>query len=50
MNAAGRLFTFFLLHASIQTALNVNGKAITATNRQAHSRVADMILKPEVGT
>ena len=36
-------------HASIQTTMNVYGKAMTASKRKAHSRVVEMILKPEAG-
>ncbi len=34
-------------HASIQTTMNVYGKAMTSTKRQAHSKVVEMILKPK---
>lgn len=34
-------------HASIQTTMNVYGKAMTDDKRQAHSRVLEMILKPK---
>ncbi|MBM3728407.1 MAG: site-specific integrase [Acidobacteria bacterium] len=33
-------------HASIQTTMNVYGKAMTDTKRQAHSKVVELILKP----
>ncbi len=33
-------------HASIQTTMNVYGKAMTETKRQAHGRVVEMVLKP----
>lgn len=32
-------------HASIQTTMNVYGKAMTETKRQAHSKVVEMVLK-----
>ncbi len=32
-------------HASIQTTMNVYGKAMTDTKRQAHRRVVEMVLK-----
>jgi len=32
-------------HASIQTTMNVYGKAMTDTKRQAHSKVVELILK-----
>ncbi|HTS77429.1 MAG TPA: hypothetical protein VMG40_14555 [Bryobacteraceae bacterium] len=32
-------------HASIQTTMNVYGKAMTDSKRQAHSKVVEMILK-----
>jgi len=34
-------------HASIQTTMNVYGKAMTDTKRHAHSKVVEMILKPK---
>jgi len=34
-------------HASIQTTMNVYGKAMTDTKRQAHSKVVELILKPK---
>ncbi len=42
-------------HASIQTTMNVYGKAMSDTKRQAHSKVLAMVLKkpetlPETGT
>ena len=42
-------------HASIQTTMNVYGKAMSDTKRQAHSKVVAMVLKkpeplPETGT
>ncbi len=41
-------------HASIQTTMNVYGKAMSDTNRQAHGKVVAMVLKkteplPETG-
>jgi hypothetical protein len=32
-------------HASIQTTMNIYGKAMTDSKRQAHSKVVEMILK-----
>ena len=32
-------------HASIQTTMNIYGKAMTDTKRQAHSKVVEMVLK-----
>jgi hypothetical protein len=32
-------------HASIQTTMNVYGKAMTDTKRQAHNNVVQMVLK-----
>jgi integrase len=32
-------------HASIQTTMNVYGKAMTDCKRQAHSKVVEMVLK-----
>ena len=32
-------------HASIQTTMNIYGKAMTDTKRQAHRRVVEMVLK-----
>jgi hypothetical protein len=32
-------------HASIQTTMNVYGKAMTDTKRHAHSKVVELILK-----
>jgi integrase len=37
-------------HASIQTTMNIYGKAMTDSKRQAHSKVVEMVLngsKPE---
>ena len=34
-------------HASIQTTMNVYGKAMTDSKRQAHSKVVELILKPK---
>lgn len=34
-------------HASIQTTMNVYGKAMTDTKRQAHSKVVEMVLRSE---
>lgn len=34
-------------HASIQTTMNVYGKAMTDDKRKAHARVVEMILKPK---
>jgi len=34
-------------HASIQTTMNVYGKAMTDDKREAHSKVVEMILKPK---
>jgi hypothetical protein len=31
-------------HASIQTTMNIYGKAITDTKRQAHRKVVEMVL------
>jgi len=31
-------------HASIQTTMNIYGKAMTDTKRQAHSKVVEMVL------
>ena len=31
-------------HASIQTTMNIYGKAMTDTKRQAHSRVVEMVF------
>jgi site-specific recombinase XerD len=33
-------------HASIQTTMNVYGRAMTEGKRQAHSNVVQMVLKP----
>ncbi len=33
-------------HASIQTTMNIYGKAMTDSKRQAHSKVVEMVLKP----
>jgi integrase len=33
-------------HASIQTTMNVYGRAMTDGKRQAHGNVVEMILKP----
>jgi hypothetical protein len=35
-------------HASIQTTMNVYGRAMTDGKRQAHGNVVEMILKPAV--
>ena len=32
-------------HASIQTTMNIYGKAMTDTKRQAHSKVVEMVLR-----
>ena len=32
-------------HASVTTTMNVYGKAMTDTKRQAHSKVVQMVLK-----
>src|SRR5258708_409316 len=32
-------------HASIQTTMNIYGKAMTDSKRQAHSKVVEMVLK-----
>jgi integrase len=32
-------------HASIQTTMNIYGKAMTDTKRQAHSKVVEMVFK-----
>jgi integrase len=34
-------------HASIQTTMNIYGKAMTDSKRQAHSKVVKLILKPK---
>ena len=34
-------------HASIQTTMNIYGKAMTDSKRQAHSKVVELILKPK---
>lgn len=34
-------------HASIQTTMNVYGKAMTDTKRQAHSKVVEMVMRSE---
>jgi hypothetical protein len=31
-------------HASIQTTMNIYGKAMTDTKRQAHRKVVEMVL------
>jgi hypothetical protein len=31
-------------HASIQTTMNIYGKAMTDSKRQAHSKVVEMVL------
>jgi hypothetical protein len=36
-------------HASIQTTMNVYGRAMTDGKRQAHGNVVEMILKPAGG-
>jgi hypothetical protein len=33
-------------HASIQTTMNVYGRAMTDSKRQAHGNVVQMVLKP----
>ena len=33
-------------HASIQTTMNIYGKAMTDSKRQAHSKVVEMVLNP----
>jgi hypothetical protein len=37
--------TKLMRHASIQTTMNVYGKAMTDSKRQAHSKVVEMVLK-----
>ena len=37
-------------HASIQTTMNVYGRAMTDGKRQAHGNVVEMILKPAGGS
>jgi hypothetical protein len=32
-------------HASIQTTINIYGKAMTDSKRQAHCKVVEMVLK-----
>ena len=32
-------------HASIQTTMNIYGKAMTDSKRQAHRKVVEMVLK-----
>ena len=34
-------------HASIQATMNIYGKAMTDTKRQAHRKVVEMLLRPE---
>lgn len=34
-------------HASIQTTMNVYGKAMTDTKRQAQSKVVEMVMRSE---
>ena len=34
-------------HASIQTTMNIYGKAMTDTKRQAHRKVVEMVLKAQ---
>ena len=34
-------------HASIQTTMNIYGKAMTDSKRQAHSKVVEMVLKQQ---
>jgi hypothetical protein len=34
-------------HASIQTTMNVYGRAMTESKRQAHSNVVQMVLQAE---
>ena len=36
-------------HASIQTTMNVYGRAMTDSKRQAHSKVVQMVLQVEIG-
>ena len=33
-------------HASMQTTMNIYGKAVTDRKRQAHSKVVEMVLRP----
>ena len=35
-------------HASIQTTMNIYGKAMTDTKRQAHSKVVELVLRKSV--
>jgi hypothetical protein len=35
-------------HASIQTTMNIYGKAMTDTKRQAHTKVVELILRKSV--
>lgn len=35
-------------HASIQTTMNVYGRAMTEGKRQAHSNVVQMVLNPAI--
>ena len=37
-------------HASIQTTMNIYGKAMTDSKRRAHSKVVELILKPRKTT
>jgi hypothetical protein len=34
-------------HASVQTTMNVYGKAMTDTKRQPHSKVVEMVMRSE---
>jgi len=50
MDDTGAPFTVqkeLMRHASIQTTVNVCGKAMTGTKRNANSKVVEMILKPK---
>ena len=35
-------------HASIQTTMNIYGKAMTDTKRQAHTKVVELVLRKSV--
>ncbi|MEO6910469.1 MAG: tyrosine-type recombinase/integrase [Edaphobacter sp.] len=35
-----------MLHASIQTTMNVYGQAMASSKREANSKVVEMVLKP----
>lgn len=37
-------------HASIQTTMNVYGRAMTETKRKAHGKIVEMRLKPSVSS